>query len=246
MPTQLLTTSRFPLRSSLSEQVVEFLAQTIVGGELQPKDSLPSEAQIAAEFKTSKPTARETIKRLESVGLVEIAHGKRTTVNDFEKWDVLAPLVADAFRAVGRAESLEKQYWELRRIVEVAGARYAAQRATPEQCQAMLQIVAETEAEAAVAADVTRIRELDASFHDLISRAAGNYVLRRVSVPVYDFLLWLRRLTLDAVATVIVQHRGIAEAIARGDVDAAGEAMEIHIEWSEAINIPSRDPDLVR
>jgi GntR family transcriptional repressor for pyruvate dehydrogenase complex len=239
--TQSPLANRVANRSSLSEQVVEFLTEAIVGEQLAPGDSLPSEAEIAAQFQISKPTARETLKRLEGVGLVEIAHGKRTIVNEVSKWDVLSPLIANAFRAVGRAEPLEKQYWELRRIVEIAAARYAAERATPEQRQQLLQIVADTEAEAAGAADVTRIREFDSSFHDLIGRASGNYVLRRVSVPVYGFLLWLRRLTLDAVDTVIAQHRQIAVAVARGDADAAGEAMERHIAFSESVNIGSTD-----
>jgi GntR family transcriptional regulator, transcriptional repressor for pyruvate dehydrogenase complex len=225
------------IKSSLSEQVVDFLAQSIVGGELNPGDSLPSEADIAIQFGVSKPTARETLKRLEGLGLIEIAQGKRTIVNDQSQWDVLAPLVANAFRAVGRAGALERQYWELRRIVEIAAARYAAERATPEQCAELLKIVADTEAEAAGTPDMTRIRDLDAAFHDLIGRASANYVLRRVSVPVYGFLLWLRRLTPDAVGTVLEHHRTIAEAIHRGDPDAAAAAMETHVEFSEAINI---------
>jgi GntR family transcriptional repressor for pyruvate dehydrogenase complex len=230
---------RLAIRSSLSEQVVDFLAQAIVGGELKPGDSLPSEADIAVQYGVSKPTARETVKRLEGLGLVEIAHGKRTIVNDMTKWDVLSPLVANAFRAIGGAEPLERQYWELRKIVEVAASRYAAQRATPEQREQLVRIVADTEDEARGNADMGRIRELDALFHDLIGRASGNYVLRRVSVPVYGFLLWLRRLTPDAVDTVIVHHRTIAEAISRGDPEGAAEAMEAHIAFSEAINIRS-------
>jgi DNA-binding FadR family transcriptional regulator len=235
-----MTSEPLPVRGRLSEQLLEYLVKVIVAGEVAADDVLPSEAEIAAQFEVSKPTARETLKLLQTLGLVTIAHGKRTIVNDVNHWDLLSPIVANAFRTVGRGEELEGQYWQLRRIVEAGAARFAAESASADQRAELLQLVAEMEKAAEKPSDMTKIRALDQAFHDLIGQASGNYALRSVCAPVYDYLLWLKRLTPKSLGETLRQHREIANAIAGADPNAAAEAMEAHVAWSETVNRPAR------
>jgi DNA-binding FadR family transcriptional regulator len=224
-------------RSSLSAQVRDSLVRAIVRGDYVPGDAFPPESKIAGLFGVSKPTARETLKLLEALGLVDIGHGRRTIVTDISAWDVLSPIVADAFEVEGRGRELATQYWQLRHIVETSAAYLAATNAT-EADRASLRNLAEAMGQSTGAkVDFAAVLELDREFHDLVGRASLNFALRRVLVLIHQFLALSSRsrLTDDLTDVLVGQHHQIAAAIADGDAAAAAAAMDVHIRWAMEI-----------
>lgn len=57
------------------EQVTESLRKTIQSGKLKPGDSLPSEAEVCAQFDVSRTTARKAFAELERDGLARSEKG---------------------------------------------------------------------------------------------------------------------------------------------------------------------------
>ncbi len=59
------------------------LVRSILNGGYPPNTCLPSERELAGELGITRPTLRETLKKMERDGWIRIRHGKSTLVNDF-------------------------------------------------------------------------------------------------------------------------------------------------------------------
>ena len=62
-------------RIPISQQVQQYIREYIIKNKLRPGDALPPEGQIAAELEVSRISAREGIKVLEALGVLEVRHG---------------------------------------------------------------------------------------------------------------------------------------------------------------------------
>lgn len=75
-PEQLLRPTQF---------VENFLVSAILDGTYSAGAALPSERTLAEELGVTRPTLRETLRRLAGEGWITIHHGKPTLVNDYWK-----------------------------------------------------------------------------------------------------------------------------------------------------------------
>jgi DNA-binding FadR family transcriptional regulator len=62
-------------RPSVSQRVQQYIREYIITHKLRPGDPLPPEGQIAAELEVSRISAREGVKVLQAVGVLEVRHG---------------------------------------------------------------------------------------------------------------------------------------------------------------------------
>ena len=220
--------------SRLSDQVVLRLATGIIRGDVAPGESLASESQLAIRYGVSKPIVREALRELAGVALVRIQHGKRTVVRDPADWNVLDPLIQEAFSAADRGEELAVQLHELRIILETSSARHAASNATTAQRAQLTALVAQLY-EAAQARDVAVFLEVDREFHDLIGRASGNQALRQVIRNVHTFLAiaWSHSsVAVGELRALAKLHEAIADAVVAGDPERATTTMLEHLEMA--------------
>lgn len=70
-------------RALLSDAVHERLRTAILSGAMAPGDALPSERELSAALQVNRNAVREALKRLEHAGLVRIAQGGATRVQDW-------------------------------------------------------------------------------------------------------------------------------------------------------------------
>src|SRR5215469_14873845 len=109
---------------TLPTQVAGVLVRRIVGGEFA--DGLaPSEQQIAVEFGVSRAVAREALKILQSLDMVDISQGRRVTLSSPAEWDYLSPLLVEWLPAV-QIRRLLSELHEARLMFEPAIAAQAA------------------------------------------------------------------------------------------------------------------------
>src|SRR5581483_7054315 len=64
----------------LYKQVAAVVRQAIADGEYPPESPLPSEAELSARYKISRPTVRQALAALRSEGLIEVIMGKGSFV----------------------------------------------------------------------------------------------------------------------------------------------------------------------
>lgn len=116
--------------SRVDKIAADFQGQ-ILQGKLRPGDRLPAERSLCAVFGVGRTTIREALKSLMVRGLV-IRRGRGVIVADPENISPPATDLADLAVQVSI-----RQLYEVRKLIEVRMAGWAAQRATTEDISAM-------------------------------------------------------------------------------------------------------------
>ena len=217
-------------RGGLVQEVVQHMASQIQGGRLKPGDQLPTESAIMVELAVSRTVVREAISRLQASGLVETRHGIGTFV-------LQAPS-SDNFRIAEQDMSTVEDVinvLELRISLETEAAGLAAQRATPQQCDAMAQALASFSAAIEEKSDAV---PSDFDFHMEVAKATGNRhfadlmtylgkrIIPRTRVNTADQAPEGREAYLRRVHS---EHESIYNAIRNQDVESARAAMRTHL-----------------
>src|SRR5215813_12495747 len=110
----------------LRQRVVARIVDLISTGNLRPGDRLPPERELVEIFSISRPSLREAMRALSTLGIVESRHGGGTFVTDLDARTLLAPL--DFFLQLSQV-NLDDTF-ESRRIIEIEIVRKAANKAT--------------------------------------------------------------------------------------------------------------------
>jgi GntR family transcriptional repressor for pyruvate dehydrogenase complex len=214
--------------------VIERLTQAIVDGRLRPGDPLPSEGQIATTFGISKPIAREALRELAAMGVIQVQQGKVSRVRAIDS----GPLARFFRFAVGRTEQGLHDAVELRRMLEPQIAKLAAQRRTQGDLAVLRDILASMEA---VIGDIPRWIEADLAFHAHLAAMSHNrlVVLQMKGLePVVREMMG--RFNDRAARTnsdwreTLQRHVRIAEAIAAGKAGLAERTMHDHFSAADA------------
>jgi GntR family transcriptional regulator, transcriptional repressor for pyruvate dehydrogenase complex len=122
---------------------------------------------------------------------------------------------------------------EVRRAIEVQTARLAAARCTPEELAVLQEIVGQM---AAHLEDLDEYIELDTSLHLRLAGASHNTMLYHLVESLGDPARrsvregLLHRHSLAELERVQALHEELIVAVARGDVEGAGQAMASHFD----------------
>lgn len=211
-------------RENLPASIASQLRGQIVCGELRPGERLPGHRELAAMYAVSVGSVREAISMLISTGLVETRAGRGTFVSDG----------STARRLDAGGPPLERrdveELTEARKVIEVQLAGLAAERATPEQVEALRRCV---ERLAAAAANPYDYPDADVEFHLTLAEAAGNRFLLKAMTDIRALLKQDMELGAEAairrfgdLGLSVESHRRLAEAVAAGDAETAREAAE--------------------
>ncbi len=212
---------------TLPRQLAGILARRIATGEIADK-LVPSEQQITQEFGVSRAVAREALKILAALDMVEIAQGRRVVVRPEAEWDYLSPLLIDWLPRPLIRELL-KELHEARLIFEPPIAAEAAENLTEENLARLAEIL---ESMSNNEEDPDTYLSLDLDFHMEICRATRNRILDRF---MYSSRWWQsasRRISNRAPYALPIatkQHREIYDALAARDSAGAEAAMREHL-----------------
>ena len=222
-----------PPHRSKAEHVAQQLLERIIAAGLKPGTSLGTEAELLSQFDVSRPTLRESIKVLESQGVLELRPGPGGGIIVAKpSIDLLAHSLSVFLRLhdvpfVTVIRALE--------VIEPALAYEAAVNGSEDE-------FAELEA------SIVRMKTLDAPntlqtnqeafiaenhvFHSVIARAGGNRVLeicwQAISIMATGTHHGIRY-TVGNQAHVVKAHQAILDACRRRDGNAAAAAMESHV-----------------
>ena len=173
-----------------------------------------AEKLIAQDYGVSRTPVREAVLRLADEGLIEIFPQSGTFVSRI-------PLGA-------LPEAIA-----IRKALEEATVRYAAQRASRSQI-AKLRANLELQKEMEAAGNFDGFHQADEAFHALIAETAGYpgfwTITQQVKVQVDRFRL-LTLPVLGRVNAVIAEHTAIVDAIANHDSAAAAKALDDHLDY---------------
>jgi GntR family transcriptional regulator, transcriptional repressor for pyruvate dehydrogenase complex len=213
-------------RTSVSLQAAEAIKAQIIAGDLSRGDALPPERNLAAMLGISRPSVREAIRVLTAMNVVEPRHGGGTYVTSLDP-----RLLARPINFLLQVEPRTFLHlFEVRQVLEVSAARLAAPKVTDE-------VASELQALANEAAKALkrplRYCELDYDLHTRIIEATENPIYLSLYESISE-LSWEGRLRTARLPAVRRQahkdHLAIVAALRQRDPEAAGVAMEDHLE----------------
>ena len=160
----------------------------------------------------SRTPVREALRQLELEGLVEIVPNKGAYVTGISQKDV-------------------HDIYMIRSMLEGLCARWAAEHITPEQLEALEEVIllAEYHVEKGHSAQMT---ELDGKFHQILYDACESRILEHVLSDFHKYVQLTRRKSVrteDRARKSIEEHREMLEAIRAKDVERAERLANVHI-----------------
>ena len=193
---------------------------------------LPSGGDFGDGFSVSRSVARETIRVLASMGLVEARQNIGTRVRSRAAWRLLDPDVIGWLSEGFFDEKFLRDLMELREFVEPNAAYHAASRATKAE---RAHLTATIESMRLTVADPGAFAEADCEFHAVVLRACHNTVLQQLDEALAAALritrIWITEQASEefgptTLASRVTAHSEVADAISRRDRDAAQKAMQ--------------------
>ena len=196
-----------PISSNLYSQ----LQRDILTGKLKNGQKL-TEQVICEEYNVSRTPVREALRQLESEGLVENILNRGSFV-------------------VGLSRQDFEDMFELRKIYEIQAVKWAIERITEEEMDALDETFEFMEFYT-LRNDIDKMLTINEGFHQIIYEASHNRMLQQLLSSYQTYLKYLRKdeeYPDDYLATVLEEHRQIFKAFIERDVEAGAEAMERHI-----------------
>lgn len=200
-------------RTGLVDQVIEQLRASVTGGEWPVDSRIPTEPELADALGVGRNTVREAVRALSHGGILEVRQGDGTYVRATSE-------VSGAVRRLCGSEL--RDVLQVRRCLEVEGARLAAVARTDEDLAELRALLERRDDHQQQGQQEDFVRS-DTDFHLAVVGCSHNPVLT-------ELYCGLTEVVMASVATTSakpvhsdqIRHRGLVEAIAAGDVEAAG------------------------
>jgi DNA-binding FadR family transcriptional regulator len=204
-----LTTTR---RTGLVDQVIEQMRQAISSGEWPVDQRIPAEPELVSVLGVGRNTVREAVRALSHAGLLEVRQGDGTFVRATSE-------ISGALRRMGGSEL--REVLQVRKALEVEGARLAATHRTASELAEITALLAERNAAVADGRHHAAF-DADTQFHQAVMRCSHNALL----TTLYEGLTEVVRASVAAASTQgepggAIDHDGLLAAIAAGDPDQA-------------------------
>ena len=130
------------ITQSVSIQISEQIQQSITDGTLKANDKLPTEEELARQFKVSRPTIREALKRLAAKSLIRSRRGPSggTFVTAPSSEEVSEFLISSVALMVSLGVFNLSEIAESRHELELVCARLAVERRTDAELECMKRV----------------------------------------------------------------------------------------------------------
>ena len=217
--------------SSLSSQMVAQVRDDLFAKKLKPGDFLGTEKDLAARFGTSRIVARDALRTLEALGIVEIRMGKgggARIAHGNPRLFAEALAVQLDLTGVSAAEIIDAQ-----RAIETLGAELAAENATPADIAHLRALLKQARA---ATGDLDLFTKLSRDFHLAVAEASHNRVIV-VQLLSLEHVSWPRRnatATPKLAAHILEIHEQLADLIEMRDAAAARALMNDHVKMIRA------------
>lgn len=197
---------RLQAAPDLVDQAYRTLVDAISSGALAPGERIVQEA-LAERLAVSRQPVLQALRLLKADGLVQEAPGRGLRVTPLD-----ATRIAEVYAVRGALDAL--------------AARLAAQRR-----RALPASLLKAGRAAARSGDVPAMIESDLAFHQAVYAASGNPLIERSAAPHWCQIRRAMGAVLQsgpARQAIWDEHAAIAEAIARGDAEAADRLARTH------------------
>ncbi len=214
---------------SSSEEAAESILSMILAHNWQEGHKLPPQRALAESLGISRPTVREALVILETMGKVTIQPGKGVFLctRAQESVPVATSRRPDRSFIAGK----ETQIYQFRHAIEPAIAALVALNATQAQIDDMAAMMDEMR-QAGMRGDILHFAQMDFAFHSQMIEAANNPFFIDAMRPFFDLFSESQRLPFsnqEGVRETMSEHESLLEHLRLRDPHGARRAMEEHV-----------------
>ncbi|HEY5380282.1 MAG TPA: FCD domain-containing protein [Pseudolabrys sp.] len=217
--------------SSMSAQVVAAVRDDLFAKKLKPGDFLGTEKDLAARFGASRIVARDALRTLEALGIVEIRMGKgggARIAHGNPRLFAEALAVQLDLTGVTAGEIMDAQ-----RAIETLGAELAAENATAADIAHLRDLLRQAQA---AMGDLDAFTRVSRDFHLAVAEASHNRVIV-VQLLSLEHVSWPRRnvtATRKLAEHILEIHTQLTDLIEMRDAAAARALMNDHVKMIRA------------
>jgi DNA-binding GntR family transcriptional regulator len=197
---------------TIRRKFYEYLREQLLSGEIAPHQHL-IEAKIAEEIGTSRTPVREALHSLELEGLIESI-----------------PRVGYVVKSISEKEV--EEICEIRAAIEALAARWAIEKGYKKLVEELKKNISLSEDKVSKG-DVRAFVNMDAQFHEIISKLSGSQRLLELAQTLRRHMLRYRIQSIylvDNVLRAIDGHKGILRAIEKRNLEEVNKAIRHHME----------------
>ncbi|HEV7253526.1 MAG TPA: FadR/GntR family transcriptional regulator [Mesorhizobium sp.] len=213
-------------RPRVQKNVTRAIASDICADVFPVGGFLPTENELCLRYGVSRTVIRESLKILESKGLVRGRSRVGTVVCSKEEWNILDQQVLEWIGPRIFELDLLKCVLDARRAIEPFAAEFAAERAT---VQDVAEIERAWEQMRDAEGDVARFTEADVAFHAGLLKASHNQVFMQLASIIraaLEFSLYASNEAVDARGEAVEIHKQLVEALRMRDKAAARDCSQ--------------------
>jgi DNA-binding FadR family transcriptional regulator len=203
---------------------VDRIGSAIVKGSYAVGATLPAEPQLCTEFGVSRTVVREAVKSLAAKGLLVAGPKVGTRVLPSDNWNWFDPDVVAWQTQAGLTREFLRDLQELRRVIEPAAVRMAAERATAQEIAELESAYAGMKHAVEHGGDYVAH---DLRFHQGLLRAGGNRMMVQMSKAIGALLRTSFEVSTSLRGGPISSlplHRAVLEAVIAHKPDQAERA----------------------
>lgn len=214
-----------PRRPRVQKNITRTIATDIFDEVFAIGGFLPTEAELCLRYGVSRTVIRESLKILESKGLVRGRSRVGTIVCGKDEWNILDGQVLEWIGPRIFEYDLLGCVLEARRAMEPFAAEFAAERAT---MQEVAEIERAWECMRDAEGDLEAFTKADVAFHAALLKASHNQVFQQlISIiqAALEFSLHASNEAADARDEAVELHRQLVEALRLRDKAAARDCV---------------------
>ncbi|MCK5157275.1 MAG: FadR family transcriptional regulator [Spirochaetales bacterium] len=220
------------VKKRVYQEIINQFVEMLREDRIKVGEKLPAERALADMFQVSRPSVREALRVMETIGLIETRAGGGAFVTDLN----LAPFINTFAPLITRREGSELELLDLRELLEVKAVGLTAESAGPEAILSMEEII-QRMYQAIEIKDADEGARCDIEFHRMIFESSGNYVLMQTA----HYVNSLMEISIKGNRAILLrdehnavklcsEHQAIFEAIRQKDPVLARKHMTEHIE----------------
>lgn len=211
-----------------SDLIVEQFLEQIKSGRWKIGDKLPSEQKLVQEFDVSRVCLRESLIKLEVMGVIEIIQGDGTYVTEVNPAKFVEPL----FSMMSIDKDSINDIYEVRIPLESGAYKKTALLRTEEDVKKLSELVKKMEA-AAKCYNFSEYSQYDRRFHDMIMKISDSRLLNTFYDMFRDITTYYTHdlnTNTEIVERTLHEHKQILWAIEEKNGDFAGHLISMHLE----------------
>lgn len=212
-----------------AQTTIDAVLAVIETGGWRPGQLLPSQRQLAERIGVSRPTVREALVALETMGLIRISPGRGIfLLRHAPREASSANSEAARLDASAQISSRLVQMYQFRYVVEPVVAGLAAQNITSAQLEDLKQLI-ERMREAIANKDTPLWARLNCAFHQQVIEAANNPFFTKALDPTLVPQIENQHPDAMALSEVVAEHEAVVGALQTRASGKARHAMRHHI-----------------